>query len=199
VLLVHDSKAGAAKYKKFRENLFKNESLAVAIRVFRCLEMDVAKNSAAKEQFGKKLPCFVIFDAKGHEVDRVTLPGYKAKAAPVLKALTKVSKGHGKLPLMTFVKKYRSFLNDLDKLEAAKSTLAKKRERLMGKKKDGKTAKDGKAKKPKVSKSKLKKIEAAEARLAKEEKALLERERKLLAGVKAYSPAARGSRPVARR
>ena len=208
VLLVHDSKVkgGAAKYKKFKDGLFKNESLAVAFRVFRCLELDTAKSKVAKQQFGKKLPCFLVFDAKGRQVDEVAMAGYRAKASSLLKALTKVSKGHGKLPLVTFIKKYRSFLNDLDKLEGKKTVLAKKRERLFGKSKAAtkplaKGAKPAPSKKPKVSRSKLKKLEADEKSLAEEEKVLLAQEKDLLAAVKAYAAPARGgvARPVAKR
>jgi len=211
VLLVYDSKAEAAKYKKFKEGLFKNESLAVAFRVFRCLELDTAKSKVAKEQFGKKLPCFLIFDAKGRQADEVGMAGYRAKASALLKALTKVSKGHGKLPLVTFIKKYRSFLNDLDKLEGKKTVLAKKRERLFGKPKAASAAKPGQvvakgakpapSKKPKVSASKLRKLEADEKSLAEEEKALLAQEKELRAAVKAYAAPARGGavQPVAKR
>ena len=185
-----NSKDGGKKYKTFETSLFKNESLSVAIRIFRCLKLDVAKNKVAKDHFGKKIPCFLIFNAKGQRVDEVYLKGYKAKSGTLMKGLVKASKGHGKMPLMTFIKKYRSFLNDLDKLEGKKGVLAKKKTRL---------TKGKKGKKIVLPPAKKKKLEAEQKRLAQEEKTLLDAEKDLLKAVKAYTPGPRTGKTVARK
>ena len=91
---------------------------------------------------------------------------------------------------------------DLDKLEGKKTVLAKKRARLLGKKKAGKGAKAAKgssARKPQIPRGKLKKLQAEEGRIAKEEKSLLAKEKELLAGVKAYAAPTRAGQVVAKR
>lgn len=187
-----NSKDGAKKVTTFKTKLFKNEDLAVATRVFHCMELDTAKNKPAAGYFGKKVPVFLIFDTKGQMADEVYLRGYKARASSLLKAMMKVSKGHGDMPLATFIKKYRGFLNDLDKLEGKKTVFANKKARLTGSKgkkgKDAKKDKKGK-KQPKISKSKQRKLDAEQKKLAEKEKTLLEQEQKLLKAVKAYHAA----------
>lgn len=190
-----NSKDGAKTVTTFKEKLFKNEDLAVATRVFHCMELDTAKNKPAAGYFGKKVPVFLIFDAKGKMADEVLLKGYKAKSSTLLKAMIKASKGHGDMPLATFLKKYRGFLNDLDKLEGKKAVFAKKKARLIGgtsqKGKDAKKGKDANKgkKKPTLSKSKQKKLDAEAKDLADKEKDLLAQEQKLLKAVKAYHAA----------
>jgi hypothetical protein len=191
---VFNSKDGGKKVKAFETSLFKKESLSVAIRVFRCLKLDVARNKVARDHFGKKVPCFLIFNAKGHRVDEVHLKGYKAKSGTLMKSLIKASKGHGKMPLLTFIKNYRTFLNELDKIEGKKKVFNEKKARLL---KKGK--KDKKSKKVILPKSKQKKLDEEAKRLAKEEKAVLDVEKKLLEAVKAYVPGQRAGKTVARR
>jgi hypothetical protein len=184
VLYVYDSSAGS-KRAKFERILFNNEDLGVAMKVFRKVGIDVAKDQVARDSFGQKVPSFVTFNAKGEKSGELNMAGYKAKAGDVLKLLGKASKGHGKMPLKTFVKKYRSFLNELDQIEGKKSTTAQKRARLES---SGKTAK-------------LAKVAKEEKANAKREAKILDGERKLLAAVKAFDAdpeakkAAGGRRP----
>lgn len=170
LLYVYDTSTDAQKVANFETALFKNENLAIGMKVFRLLKLDVAKDPIAKGVYGTKLPRFIAFDAKGERTDEVYLAGYKASASTLLKALVKAAKGHGTMPLMTFVDKYRSFLNELDKIEGKKGTFQKKKERL---------AKSGKAAN----------LDKEEAEIAKEEAAVLEGEKKLLEAVKAFVPA----------
>ena len=182
MLYLYDSGAGARKIQNFETTLFKNEQLALAMKPFRCLKLDVAKDPVARERYGSKLPRFITFNAKGQQVSEVALRGYKASARPVLGVLVKTAKGHGEMPLTTFVKLYRTFLNDLDKLEDRKGTFAQKKARAEAK----------------GSASKLKKLAKEESRIARDERDLLARERELLKGVKASTPvAANGRRMVA--
>jgi len=144
------------------------------LKAYRCLKLDVAKDTVTRDRYGASLPRLIAFNAKGQQASEVVLKGYKSSSKKVLGALVEASKGHGKMPLQTFVKKYRSFLNELDKFEGRKGTFAKKKARL---EKSGARAK-----------SKLKKIEKEGARLAQEEEALLAKEKSLLEAVKAYVP-----------
>lgn len=185
VLYVYDSGAGS-RLAKFQNTLFANEDVGVALKVFRKVGIDVSKDQVARDHFGQKVPSFVTFNVKGEQSGELTMSGYKAKAGDVLKLLNKAAKGHGDMPLKTFVKKYRSFLNELDQIEGKKSTCAQKKARLGA---------SGKA-------AKIAKVAKEEQAIAKREAKILEGEKKLLAAVKAYdadSDAGRksGGRPAA--
>lgn len=170
VLYLYNSEDGAARIKKFEDTLFKNEKVALSLKMFRQLKLDVAKDNVAKGLYAKQLPCFIAFNAKGQRVAETTLKGYKSSTSRLIKVLTKASKGHGDMPLATFTKKYRTFLNELDKLEKRKEAFAGKLSRAGNKK------------------SKLRKLEKDRVAIAASEKKLLESEKKLLQAAKAYAP-----------
>jgi hypothetical protein len=182
LLYIYDSGDDAKRIATFEETLFKNESLALALKPYRCLKLDAAKDSIAKERFGRAVPYFIAFDVKGEAAADVSLRGYKSSTKSVLGILVKASRGHGKMPLMTFVKNYRTFLNDLDKLEDRKETLAKKKARL---EQAGPRAR-----------SKLREVEKEAEAVAADEAKLLATEKRLLEAVKA-PPAARTAGAVA--
>ena len=97
---------------------------------------------------------------------------------------------HAPLFVLTFIKKYRTFLNELDKTEGKKKVFNEKKARL---------TKGKKGKKAVLPKGKKKKLDEEAKRLAKQEKAVLDVEKKLLEAVKAYVPGQRGGKAVARR
>jgi hypothetical protein len=167
LLYLYDSRKGE-EVLTFEDNLFRDEKLAVASRVFRCVRLDVAKNEAAQERLGNKVPCFLTYNARGERDQEVSMAGHKPNTDALLKAMSRTARGHGKLPLLSFVKKYGEFLRNLDRLDARKKTCAERKARVQDRPK------------------KLKKVEAEEAQLASEEKALLDLEKKLLTAVKAY-------------
>jgi len=180
------------KVTTFETAIFKNESIGIALKLFRCLKVDLARDKHAKSIYGDKVPQFIAFDAKGQRVDEVYMRDYKCKTEPLMKLLVKTSKGHGKLPLKAFVKKYRGFLIELDKLEGKKGVLAKKKQRLLGgaakAQKPGQSpaAKvDPKAKVSKRTQKKLEKVDKEEKLLAKKEEALMKSEKEILADAKA--------------
>lgn len=156
--------------KKFESTLFANEDIGVALKVFRKVGLDIAKDSTARQLYENQVPRFITYNAKGQREGEVHLKDYKSKASNLMKLLVKTSKGHGKMPLKTFVKKYRSFLNELDQIEGKKGTVAQKKSRA--------TASG--------SKKKLAKVEREEQSIVKREKSILDKESKLLASVKAY-------------
>ena len=163
----------------------------------------MARDKVAWDLYGKKVPQFIAFNAEGKRVDDLYLADYKTKTSPLMKLLVKASKGHGTMPLTTFVKKYRSFLNDLDKLEGKKGTCAKKKIRLKAGGNASNASKPGAKKNPppKLSKkvlAKLSKVEKEEQVIAKQEKKLLDNEKKLLSAVKAYDTESPSKEKVAK-
>ncbi len=182
LLYLYDSRHGK-KVKKFENVVFKNEDLGVAMKVFRRMKLDVSRDRVARDLYGQKVPRFITFNSKGRRSGDLFLKDYRTKSSLLMKTLAKASKGHGKLPLKTFVKKYRSFLNELDQFEGKKATFAQKKTRLK--------AASG-------SRNKLRKVEKEEALLRKSEQALLAREKKLLESVKAFTPEKRSRKLAAR-
>jgi hypothetical protein len=156
--------------KKFQSALFANEDVGVALKVFRKVGIDIAKDTTARQLYENKVPRFITYNAKGQRAGEVHLAGYKSKAGDLMKLLVKTSKGHGKMPLKSFVKKYRSFLNELDQIEGKKGTLAQKKSRAAASN----------------SAKKLAKVQKEEQAIAKQEKSILAKESKLLASVKAF-------------
>jgi len=169
LLYIYDTRDGD-KLKKFQSALFANEDLGVALKVFRKVGLDIAKDSTARQLYENKVPHFITFDAKGQRAGELHLEDYRTKSSDLMKLLVKTAKGHGKLPLKSFVKKYRSFLNELDQVEGKKDTCAQKKSRA--------TASG--------SKKKLAKVEKEAQSIAKREKSILSKEANLLASVKAY-------------
>lgn len=145
-----------------------NEQVALAMKVYRCLQIDVSKDRIAQGIYGSKVPRFITFDGKGKQDEELYVQDYATSSKPLLKVLMKTARGHGDLPLMTFVKKYRSFLNEVDQLEGKKSTLAAKKDRLV---KSGKNVSS---------------LDKETAVLEKQEKTLVAQEVELLKAVKAY-------------
>ncbi len=162
ILYLFDS--SDAKLKKFEDTLFKNEQVGIGMKLFNRIQVDVSKDSVAKEMAGNKLPQFIVFNAKGQRTADVTLKGYKASPSGLLRAMAKGAKGHSKLSFNAFVKKYRSLLNDIDKLEKQKEVHADKMTRAGD------------------SKSKMKKLQKKADEMAKTQKDLTEREGEMLRG-----------------
>lgn len=167
LLYVYDS--SNTRTKNFFKALQANEELGIATKIFRRVQVDTAKDEMAKNLYGRKVPSFITYNAKGEKVGEVHLSGYKVSSSALMRLLAKTTKGHGKMSLPSFVKKYRSFLNKLDQIEGKKGTLAQKLARLQ---------QGGKA-------AKLKKARKAQIAIAKAEKKLLASETKLLTAVKA--------------
>lgn len=194
LVYIWNSKDGA-KVTKFKKAVVDKEEIGIALKLFRCIGIDVARDKVAKGLYGSRVPLFIAYNAKGQCVDEVEFKDYKCKADPLMKLLVKASKGHGDLPLKSFVKKYRGFLNEIDQIEGKRSVLTQKKARIRGVKPGaprppaGKPITSaGKQSKPlsKKDQKKLAKVAKEEKALAKKEEALTKKERKLLADAKAY-------------
>ncbi len=169
LLYLFDPEADKKKHERFETTLFNHPNVNVAFKLFKCARVDVTQEDP-ESQNGKKAPVFVVFDAKGKYVGEVSMRGYKAASTPLFKLLTRAAKGHTKLSLPAFVKKYRSFLNDLTQLEARKTALESKRARL-----ENQSANN---------RNKLAKLEKQQAQLQATEEKLLESETKMLTTAK---------------
>ena len=111
--------------------------------------------------------------------------GYKASKSKLLGLLNRAGKGYSKISVDGFVKKYRSFLGDLQKIENNKRNLSSKRERLL--------------KKGKPQRAKEAALTKDEESLAKKEAALFKGEEKLLADAKIPPQAQNAQRVGGRR
>ena len=127
LLYLYDATESLKKHKKFEETLFSSDPVCIALRCFRTGMINLAEDASAKALFGKKAPLFVAFDAKGKRVGELSLKGYKPRASQLNKTLERAARGYAKLALGDFVKKYRSFLNDLEVHEGRKRALNSKR------------------------------------------------------------------------
>ncbi len=176
LLYVYDSR-NRTDLAKFENALFKkDEKLAIAMKPFRRLKLDLAKDPVAEARYAKKAPVFIAYGAKGEIVREVAFPRYRTKSTALFRALAHASKAKGVMPLSRFVKEYRDFLNDLDGIEQQKVVLVGQRARL--------------GENPRASKER--KIQREEAELKKAESALIARERKLLEAVHTAPATARG-------
>jgi len=117
LLYIYDN-TDSDKLRKFEERLltYRSEALMSAFRVFSLVKLDAAEDPKAKSLYEKQLPVFIAFDGKGKLIAEKSLKGYKANAKSVMSILVKAAKGHAKMSLPTFVKKYRSFINKYDQL-----------------------------------------------------------------------------------
>jgi hypothetical protein len=159
-LYLVDPAKNPVKHGQFEQVIFGHAEIGAALRAFRCGRIDLAKDAVAKAEYGEQAPLFVAFDAKGKRVGDVSMRDYRAKATPIVRLLERAAAGHGKIPLASFVSKYRELLTDLQVHDGRKSVLDNRRARLDGRKQ------------AEVDK------EAAELERAEQE--LLEREKKLL-------------------
>lgn len=145
----------------FEWQLGQNREIGIQLRCFHCGRIDLEKNAALAERYGKKAPLFVVFDADGKATE-VSMAGYKPSATSLKRALEKAASGTIKPSLSTFAKRYADIVEDLGKL------LAKKQQE------EARLAKAGKddAKRKKLEKE-LKKLEAEQQKLLEKEQDFL--------------------------
>lgn len=157
-LLYIFDKSDAKKLETFEDTLltYKSEALMCAFRVFKLAKLDTADDTKVKALYEEKqMPMFLAFDNKGKLVGDVSMKGYRPSTKSLMKLLNKATKGHGKMKLATFVKKYRSFVNKFDQLLRDEKGSKAKLERLEGD--TGRRAR-GKLKKAKAEAEKLAKL-----------------------------------------
>jgi hypothetical protein len=110
--------------------VFTSEPVALALRMFRCVKVDVEsiQDSKLRDQYGST-PMFVIVDPKKNEV--ATLAGKRAVSASRFKGF--VAGGWGKLFEMRqrdFVKQMTKILDRLDRVSGKMTVLKAKKARL---------------------------------------------------------------------
>ena len=167
VLYLHDGELEQRPVRTFESLVFrsdiKGDELGIKLRLFHCGMIDISKDAALKERYGKKTPLFVAFDKSGRELRPVSMTGLKPNPTALEGLLDRASKGAFKPTLPSFAKKYGKLVIDLEKLikeqDAAEEDQAK--------------AGNDKAKQNKARRE----LEA----LAKQEQKLLEKEQEMLA------------------
>ena len=117
----------------FEQTMFGDGELSVALRCFQCGRIDLSRDSALKTEFIKKIPMFIAFDGQGRPAAEAVFRGYKAKPQQLTNALYRAAAKHAKMPMKSFVKRYRDWLKDLVKHEGKERLLEDKRERLLKK------------------------------------------------------------------
>ena len=120
VLYLHDGELEERPVRTFEALLFrsdvKGDELGIKTRLFHCGQIDISKDPALKQRFGKKAPLFVAFDKSGKELRPVSMTGLKPNPTALEGLLDRASKGAFKPLLPTFAKKYSKLVVDLEKL-----------------------------------------------------------------------------------
>jgi hypothetical protein len=170
VLYLHDGGLDERAVRNFETMLFradaKGDELGVKLRMFHCGQIDISKDPALAERYGKKAPLFVAFDKNGKELKGVSMTGLKPDPGALEGLLDRASKGAFKPTLPSFAKKYTKLLQDLE------TVLEEKAEAEQDQAKAG----NDKAKQNKARQQ----IEAT----TKAEQKLLEKEQKMLADMR---------------
>jgi hypothetical protein len=175
VLYLFDPKSDERKFKQYEQITFNNDELGVALRCFRCVRLDVTKETEFVTKYGAQVPLFVAFDDEGKKAGEVVQTGYKAGVNAVVQLLEKAA-NHMKPSLSTFVQGYHDVVRDLEMLDGKRKLLADKKSNL--------SAKDT-AKRAEIDKE-SKALDAEEKDLLAKEKTLLEQ-----AKVQPHDPAAK--------
>ncbi|MAD34618.1 MAG: hypothetical protein CMJ88_12805, partial [Planctomycetes bacterium] len=167
VLYLHDGTLEERPVRAFEALLFrsdvKGDELGIKLRLFHCGLIDVSKDPALKQRYGKKTPLFVAFDKSGKELRPVSMSGLKPNPTGLEGLLDRASKGAFKPLLPTFAKKYGKLVVDIEKLLKERSEAES----------DQAKAGNDKAKQNKARRE----LEA----IAKAEQKLLEKEQEMLA------------------
>ena len=170
VLYLHDGELAERPVQAFEAALFRadarGDELGIKLRMFYCGRLDISKDPALAEHYGKKTPLFVAFDKSGKELRPVSMAGLKPDPSGLEGLLDRASKGAFKPTLPGFAKKYSKLVQDLEKL-------LKEREEA---EQDQAEAGTDRAKQNKARKQ----LEA----IAKAEQKLLEKEQEMLADVR---------------
>lgn len=120
VLYLHDGTLEERPVRAFEALLFrsdvKGDELGIKLRLFHCGLIDVSKDPALKQRYGKKTPLFVAFDKSGKELRPVSMSGLKPNPTGLEGLLDRASKGAFKPLLPTFAKKYGKLVVDIEKL-----------------------------------------------------------------------------------
>lgn len=150
--------------RKLEEVVFKSEQLGVAAKFFETIKMsagDALQDRALKDA-GKSEPRLVFLN-RDYTVNAV-LESRSLSAGRITKAMEALVRDNYKDNFDRMVKDYIKLLNEMDRLEGKKSTLADQRARLLDK----------------PNASKMKKLERQEEEIRAEADSLAARETELL-------------------
>jgi len=107
----------------FEQNLFQHPRLILVARIFCCLKLDVKRNKAIGEVYGRAIPRFLLFDAKGRRRADISMAEFRLRPDALLEVMKKIVSKYGALPLDKFLGRYRTLLRDLVPLEIARKKI----------------------------------------------------------------------------
>lgn len=164
-----DSSAEAPKRETFESVMFGSEDLAVCLRCFHLVRVDIAGDAGAQAKYGRRVPVFLPYDENGKVVGDIALTGYKAAITGLMALMEKAAAGHVKPTLSTFSSDYRGLVHDLEVLDQQRKATKDRIGRLNDDKKKAALDKD---------------LTAFDA----EEKKLLDKEKEMLEKAKVLAP-----------
>lgn len=135
LLYLVDSSAEEPKREAFESVMFGSEELAVALRCFHLVRIDIAADAEAKVKYGRRLPVFLPSDENGKSSGDIALTGYKAAITGLISLLEKSASGHVKPTLSTFISDYRGVVHDLSVIELQRKAMKDRIARLTDEKK----------------------------------------------------------------
>ncbi|MCY2957697.1 MAG: hypothetical protein NT107_11750 [Planctomycetota bacterium] len=142
LLYLVDSSAEEPKREAFESVMFGSEELAVALRCFHLVRIDIAADAEAKVKYGRRLPVFLPSDENGKSSGDIALTGYKAAITGLISLLEKSASGHVKPTLSTFISDYRGVVHDLSVIELQRKAMKDRIARLTDEKKKASLEKD---------------------------------------------------------
>jgi hypothetical protein len=163
LLYLVDSSAEAPKREAFEGIMFGSEDLAVCLRCFHLVRVDIAGDAGAQAKYGRRVPVFLPYDENGKVVGDVALTGYKAAITGLMALMEKAAAGHVKPTLSAFSSDYRGLVHDLEVIEQQRKATKDRMGRLNDDKKKAALEKD------------LTGLDAEEKKLLDKEKDMLER------------------------
>jgi hypothetical protein len=163
LLYLVDSSAEAPKREAFEGIMFGSEDLAVCLRCFHLVRVDIAGDAGAQAKYGRRVPVFLPYDENGKVVGDIALTGYKAALTGLMALMEKAAAGHVKPTLSTFSSDYRGLVHDLEVLDQQRKATKDRIGRLNDEKKKAALEKE------------LSNFDTEEKKLLDKEKEMLER------------------------
>ncbi|MHC4953077.1 MAG: hypothetical protein ACYTGZ_04245 [Planctomycetota bacterium] len=154
VIYVTSDDATNSHVRKLEDIAFKDERIGIGAKFFRCVKVSAANAAEDRllKEHGKKSPR-LIFVKRNYEVVKV-LEGKSMSASKINKAMAKLAKAEYKTSYGTMQSKYAKLLNELDRLDDVRATIAADEKRY--------------AANPKKYKSKIKKLAKKKAEYEKD-------------------------------
>ena len=121
LIYVTSDDATNTQVRKLEDICFKDERVGIGAKFFRCVKADALQDRLLKEH-GKKAPRLILVK-RDYGVVKV-LEGKALSASKLNKALAKLAKSEYKTSYSAMLSKYAKLLNELDRLDDVRATIA---------------------------------------------------------------------------